>query len=144
MNELKLGELRGLFKYAKNLFFNYLSQDDVLDHLPDIVPNAINVMCPLLLESGVSNFKFLSRFRAMKLLHVPFECITFDELNAVLENCKIVLAFLRSETVSHSIGVDESEWSLKIGVEKKETTFPSKGKLLEHLDHTGLFRKQLN
>ena len=81
----------------------------------------------------------------MKCLYTRFEVITLDELKAVLENCKISFVSLSLNCkMVHSISVDESGWTFALKEEKMENRFLSKEKLLEHLDQTGLFKKQSN
>ena len=129
---LKIG---GWFKYAKYLKVDNLSQQ-VLDLLPDLAPNVLKIKCTDLVEAGVTNCRFMSKFKAMKSLYIQVGMFRqADELRAVLDNCKISLVKFKSSkrNVHHFLSINQSKWMFEIVEQNRTTKFEIDEGLLDHL-----------
>lgn len=126
---------RELFKYVKFLYICTMLKEK-LNLLPDIVPNVVYV-CNGSYESHLS---FLSRFRALKDLSLRLLKMCYDDLEAILNNCKICRVSWISWTdcgrKRSSIKLAPAYCrppGLSFENEGQKTIFQTKEELLEHL-----------
>ena len=134
-------KFRGLFKYVKLVYFKDPAQQ-MLDLSPEIAPNAVEVKLVLVHSELVCDFRFLRKFRAVRMLKISLERITFDKLKEIMNDGKMfyLLFYLRNGTNYYLVRTGEFEWTLIFGENK--TVFPTKELLLEHLGQTSLVKER--
>ena len=115
-----------LFKYVKNLILEGLPQK-VLDLLPEIVPNVVDVTYHVT-GSDMTNCKFLLKFKSMTSLEIDSGALTINEFKEILDSDKMYTVSFSSKKKGYFFII-------------KDNYYPT-NTLLERLQKKGLLKNE--